>query len=135
MVRSDISCNNLSLQGFIYGSQINRKIPTRVNRVIKKKLFFSFCDGSKYKFYPAISFGGVDFLCYIFYINVLMHVVSSSSILIIMWTWNGRSDPRTAWRPYSVSLRNSVFWFHQLFIHHSGLDKPVLWCHCTFLYL
>ena len=135
MVRSDISCNNLSLQSFIHGSQMNRKIPTHVNRVIKIKLLFSFRDGRKYTFYSAISFGRVDFLCYIFYINVLMNVVNFSSILIILWTWNGRFDACTAWRTYSVSLRNRVLWFHQLFIHHSGLDKPVLWCHCTFLYL
>ena len=63
---------------------MNRKIPTHVNRVIKIKLLFSFRDGRKYTFYSAISFGRVDFLCYIFYINVLMNVVNFSSILIIL---------------------------------------------------
>ena len=135
MVRSDISCNNLSLQSFIHTSQTNRKIPTHVNRVTKIRLFFLFCDRRKYTFYFAISSGGVDFLCYIFHINALMNIVNLSSILIIMWIWNGRYDARTASRTYSVSLRNRVLWFHQLFIHHSGLDKPALWCHCTFLYL
>ena len=84
MVRSDISYNNLSLQSFIHTSQTNRKIATHVNRVTKIKLFLSFCDGRKYTFYSAISSGGVDFLCYIFYITVLMNVVNLSSILIIM---------------------------------------------------
>ena len=135
MVRSNISCNNLSLQSFIHTSQTNRKIPTHVNRVTKIKLFFSFCNGRKYTFHSAISSGRVDFLCYIFYINFLMNVVNFSSIFIIMWIWNGRYDDRTASRTCSVSLRNRVLWFHQFLIHHSGFDKPALWCHCTVLYL